>query len=89
MKNHHKSTNNAITFPENLNQSLTSLLQNRQALCEETLNLVLVGVSCRNYAQAVEAVCGRGVSASSVSRRIKRAAADKVEGVYGEGLEQA
>jgi len=31
------------------------MLQNRQALCEETLNLVLVGVSCRNYAQAVEA----------------------------------
>ena len=52
------------------------MLRNEDALCEETLNLVLVGVSCRNYAAAVEAVCGRGVSASSVSRRIRRAAAE-------------
>ena len=55
------------------------MLQNEDTLCEETLNLVLVGVSCRNHAQAVEAVCGRSVSASSVSRRIKRAAAEKLK----------
>jgi len=55
MKKYHKSTNNAITFPENLNQSLTSLLQNPTI---HATRLLAVNLAEALLQAEADAICG-------------------------------
>ena len=55
MKKYHKSTNNATTFPENLAQSLTSLLQNPTIHATRLLAAALAEALLQAEA---DAICG-------------------------------